>query len=101
MNPLNEPEISLFRHGCLALMGGLVREIVNGGAPHAKFSTRLIRFIAGGFVGVFVGLLVFFGCKHLNIGEYMTAVLVGLGGYVGTPLLDVAGRKLKNFIKEK
>ena len=85
----------ILKHACLALMGGIVREIVNEG-QHS-----LIKFIAGGFVGVFCGLLAFFVCKHWNTGEYMTAVCTGLAGYTGTPLLDAAGKRLKGWLKDK
>ena len=83
------------KHLLLALIGGLVREIASEG-QHS-----FIRFVADGFVAAFVGLMVYFACKHFAIGEYLTALFVGVGGYTGTPLLDIASKKLKHLAKDK
>jgi len=89
---MTNEQIEVIKNAIFAAMGGIVRELANEGEHN------LVRFIAGGFIGVFTGLLTYCVCKHLVVGEYFTAALVGLGGYTGVPLLDVSGRKLKAWV---
>lgn len=92
---MNTDWICLLKHACFAAMGGLVREIANEGEHN------IIKFIAGGFVGVFTGLVCFFLCKHCDASEYMTAAFTGLGGYSGAPLCELLSRRLRKWLSGK
>ena len=76
-----------------AAMGGLVRELVNP-KEHTFFS-----FISGAFIGIFTGLVVYFGCKYYDVNEYLSISMTGLGGYIGAPLLDLLGKIFKGKVK--
>lgn len=82
-------------HAIFALVGGVVHEV-----SHGK-SVSVVKFIAGGAVGSFTGVLVYFICLHFQLGEYLTIALVGLGGYTGTPLLDILSAIAKKFVGKK
>lgn len=87
-----DQNLGFFRCICLALMGGLVRELVTEG-QHS-----LVKFIVGGFIGVFCGLIVYYICKHFGVEEHLTAALIGLGGYTGIPVLEIGSKKLKKWL---
>lgn len=86
----NVSTLELLMHAVFAALGGIVRELKN---PDKK--QDLVRFIAGAFIGIFVGLVVYFICKQYNTGEYITVAMTGLGGYVGTPMLDFIAWMMK------
>ena len=79
-------------YASFAAVGGLVREIVR---PEKH---TFAKFIMGAIVGVFTGLIVFCVMKYFNSGEFLTAGATGLGGYLGTPLLDYLGKVLRGRI---
>ena len=82
-------KIDLFElviHGLIAFMGGVVKIITEGQDLVMK---SLTSFVAGGFVGVFAGVLTYFICKHFSVDEYLSIVFTGLAGYMGAPLLEV------------
>lgn len=82
----------LAKHAMLGAMGGLVREIRTGG------QCRFVKFVGGAFVAIFCALLMHYACKWQNAPESLTAVLSGLSGYVGTPLLDFCTARLRKLI---
>lgn len=100
MNEVHE-FLAIFKHAVLAAMGGVVREILTKPPEFQTPWEKFLRFLAGAAVGTFTGVLVYFGCKHLGAGEYLTACCVGLGGYVGAPILDAGGRRLRKFVDKR
>jgi hypothetical protein len=80
-------------HWLVALCGGVVREITSG--KHISF----VRFLAGGSVGAFTGMLVFCVCKHYGLGEWLTAAATGMGGYTGAPLLDLGSNLFRKIVE--
>lgn len=84
MNQVNL--LDLLIHGLIAFMGGVVKIITEGQELVMKSFTS---FIAGGFVGVFAGVLTYFVCKHFEMDEHLTVVFTGLAGYMGAPLLEL------------
>ena len=90
-DPTNLSLGKIIMHGALALCGGVVREIT-----HNK-SYSLAKFVAGGFVGSFTGILAYCVCRHFGISEWGTAAITGMGGYCGSPLLDIGSSVLKRM----
>lgn len=88
-----EEAITFAKHAILAAVGGLVRELVKGGKH------TLAGWIGGALVGVFTGFLVGLICGHYNVEPKMTWAMSGLGGYIGTPLLDLMGAIVKRFVR--
>ena len=82
-------------NGLMAFVGGIVRELT---IKDPAECVSLGRFIAGGVIGVFSGLVTFFVCKHFGIGEYLSVALTGLAGYMGAPFLDMLGMITKRMI---
>lgn len=84
-----ESNVVLVKHAVFAAAGGLVRSITADGKH------TLLRVLAGGLIGMFTGMITFCFCRHLQLSDYLTGAFTGLGGYMGTPLLDWLGKKLK------
>ena len=76
-------------HGIFALCGGIVREMTHGR------TMTVTRFVMGGVVGVFTGMVVFCIAQHFGLSDNLTAAAVAMGGYTGTPLLDLGSSILK------
>lgn len=87
--------VGILISACIAGMGGLVRMF------WVTQQYSLLRFFAGALTGVFCGVLAAFACKNFGMGLYATMGLAGLAGYIGTPLLDLAGDKLKKHLSDK
>ncbi len=80
-----------FIYACIAILGGISRELSNP-REHTFFS-----FLSGAIISVFSGLLMFCICKNYNVNEFMTAAAVGLSGFLGIELIRV----LANMLKKK
>lgn len=87
--------VGILISACIAGMGGLVRMF------WVTQQYSLIRFFAGALTGVFCGVLAAFACKNFGVGLHLTMATAGLAGYIGTPLLDLAGEKLKKRLADK
>ena len=86
---------SLAIHGLVAFMSGVVKTITEGQELVLKSFTR---FLAGGLVGVFAGMVTYFVCRHFEISEHLTVAFTGLAGYMGVPLLELFSFILKRTI---
>lgn len=82
-------------HALFAVMGGLVRELAQEGTH------SFIKFVGGGFIGMFCGLITYYICREWGCGENLTVSFVGLAGYIGTPLLDMLARWLRRMARYK
>lgn len=86
-NPGNSPylhdAIKFFCCGVLAMLGGIVREI------KSEKEMTLMRFVGGAFIGMFCGVVVFCVMRHWGADDWLTAAATALGGYMGTPALDL------------
>ena len=87
--------IEIMMHGLMAFIGGVVK-IITESQEHVKKS--LMHFVAGGFVGVFAGMVTYFICKHFGIGEYLSITFTGLAGYMGAPFLDLFSAVCKRIM---
>jgi len=85
---------TLTQHALFAVLGGLVRELTNE-------SHHMVKFIAGGLIGMFTGLVAYFLLTEWAVGGRMTATLVGLAGYSGAPLLDLLSKILRRILAAK
>ncbi len=90
----DEGKITLAKHGLLAVMGGLVRELVKGG-QHS-----LIKFVCGAFIALFIGFLISFACEYKEINPSLTKVFIMLGSYSGVPLLDLISSQFRKGIRK-
>lgn len=82
----------------LASFGGLVKRLAElEKKPHKKVSFSY--YLIGSVISMFVGIVVYFLCKHFNISQFLTAGLTALSGYIGAPVLDllsdIAKRRLE------
>lgn len=75
--------------GCL---GYLMRSFDSGEKP------SLVRFLVEGFAAGFAGVLILLLCRAAGIGEEMTGVIVGVGGWLGA---SATIRKLEPFVFRK
>ena len=75
-----------------AATGGVVREIL------AERQHTAWRFLAGMIVSAFTGTVVYFLCKHFSFDEDLTAAATGIGGYIGTPMLDAIAKLIRGKI---
>ena len=80
-------------HGIIAVMGGIVHELVHG------TGYSFVRFLAGSSIGAFTGMMTYAVCKHFEMGEWITIAAVGMAGFTGAPLLDIGSRVLKTFVE--
>ncbi len=97
MEPIQPPDTNAFTVAIaafFAMIGGLVRELAGEGQHTLK------KFIGGALVGIFCGLVVFCFCRHFGWEGWLTGALTGLGGYMGTPLLDLISAVIKKRIKK-
>lgn len=78
-------------HGVFAAVGGLVRVLNGSGERHLSIT----EYVAGAAIGVFCGMMMYFLCRSFGIDEYLTVVATGIGGYMGTPLLDLLAGAVK------
>lgn len=73
--------IKLASYVALAITGGvlgyLMRALESGQKP------SLSRFLVEGFSAGFAGLLILLLCRVGGVGEEMTGVIVGVGGWLG------------------
>lgn len=73
--------IKLAAYVSLAITGGvlgyLMRTLESGQKP------SLARFLVEGFSAGFAGLLILLLCRVGGVGEEMTGVIVGVGGWLG------------------
>lgn len=81
--------LKMFICGCFAMIGGIVREI------KSDKEMTWVRFLAGAFVGVFAGIVVFCLMRHYGSDDWITAAFTALAGYMGTPALDFVSRLVK------
>ena len=82
-------------NGIFALCGGVVREMTHGR------TMSVTRFITGGIVGVFTGMVVFCLCQHFGLSDMLTGAATAMAGYTGTPLLDLGSSVLREKIANK
>ena len=82
-------------HAIFALCGGVVREMTHGR------TMSVTRFLTGGIVGTFTGMVVFCLCQHFGLSDMLTGAATAMGGYTGTPLLDLGSSILRDKIGGK
>ncbi len=95
-----DPEVrwwaKLVGYLALAMIGGalgyIMRTMDAGQQP--SFTRVLVEALAAGFAG----LLIIFLCQVSNIGELMTGVIVGIGGWLGA---TATIRRLEPFVFRK
>lgn len=92
--------LELLINALLASFGGLVRRLSE--MENKKSDPRrnsLFYYIVGCSISMFVGVVIYLICKNFQISQYLTAGLTSLGGYMGTPILDllsnIAVKKVK------
>jgi len=79
-------------HGTLAALGGIVKELKKHENP------TFVDFLIGACVGIFCGIVIFCLCRNYGAGDYLTAALTSLGGYIGTPVLDLISSIIKKLL---
>lgn len=88
--------VKLFSYIFLSVIGGvlgyIMRSLDSGQKP--SLSRSLVEGTAAGFAGVLIILL----CRVAGIGEEMTGVIVGIGGWLGA---SATIRKLEPFVFRK
>ena len=88
--------LQIAMHALFAALGGIVREL-----KQPEESRKFLNFIGGALIGMFTGLIVYMICQHYDVGTYWAAAMTGLGGYAGTPLLDLLSKTLKKGVVVK
>lgn len=84
----------------LASFGGLVKRLTEL-EKNPTMKITLESYMARAFISMFVGIIVYFICKNFDVSQFLTAGLTALGGYMGTPLLDLFSEIAKKRVKEK
>lgn len=74
---------SLVVHGLFAMLGGIVRELLK-----KKPTMKLIDFFAGGFVGMFAGMVVYFVGHEYKWSDNWVAAMCGMAGFIGPRALE-------------
>ena len=92
--------IELFLNIALASFGGIVKRLSDLEKNPDKMPS-LAYYITGAFISLFVGIVVFFICKHFNVPQFLTAGLTALSGYLGTPVLDWLGDVAKKRLEKE
>lgn len=93
--------IELILNTGLAALGGLVRRLAE--MEDKKDDPRrssVMYYLMGSVISMFVGVVVYFLCKHFGISQYLTAGLTSLGGYMGAPLLDLLSHLAVKKVKK-
>jgi len=90
-NPTEITWAKLGLHALFAVMGGLVRELSQEGTH------SFVKFVAGGFIGMFCGTVVYYCAKEYGVGVNLPVAFVGLAGYIGTPTLDLLAKQLRKL----
>lgn len=98
MNELNY--IELLINMLLASLGGLVKRISDM-EKHPNITVKISYYLAGAFISMFAGIVIFLLCKNWMVPQYLTAGLTALAGYMGTPILDLLSKCATKTIKEK
>ncbi len=80
----------------LASFGGLVKRIADLEKKSDK-NVSLSYYMAGSFIAMFVGIIVYLLCKNFGASPFLTAGLTALSGYMGSPVLDI----LSDFAKKR
>ncbi len=87
----------------LASFGGLVKRMSEF-EEKPKRETCFSYYLAGSFISMFVGVVVYFLCKNFNASPFLTASLTALSGYMGSPVLDmlsgIARKKITNDLEK-
>jgi hypothetical protein len=87
--------IEILIHGLISFVGGVVKIISEQNDIKLQ---NMTRFIAGGCIGIFAGMIIYCICKELKVGEHISIAFTGLAGYMGTPILDVLSISMKKTI---
>lgn len=89
--------------GLLAMGGGLVKFIrrLNEQEKPQNLWLVFIKLAGELIVSGFAGLITFYLCEHLNISPLLTAVSVGISGYMGGNFIDLLSKKFEKMIVKK
>lgn len=89
--------------GLLASGGGLVKFIRRLNEQEKPQNLWLVFAKLAGelIVSGFAGLITFYLFEHLNVSPLLTAVCVGISGYMGGNFIDLVSNKLEKFITKK
>jgi hypothetical protein len=81
----------------LASFGGLVRRMADiEKNPDKKAGASY--YVFGSAISMFVGIVVYILCQNFGVSQLLTAGATALGGYMGTPVLDMLSDIAKNRI---
>ena len=84
MNKINWTELLL----CIVLasLGGIVRKLVYL-EKHPCQVPDAGSYIVSSIISMFVGIIVYFLCKHYGFPIFFVIGVTGLAGFIGTPVL--------------
>lgn len=88
--------VKLVSYIALSVIGGFLGYLMR--AFDAGQKPSLGRFLVEGFAAGFAGVLILLLCRATGVGEEMTGVIVGVGGWLGA---SATIRKLEPFVFRK
>lgn len=88
--------VKLISYITLSMVGGVLGYLMR--AFDSKEKPTVIRALVEAFSAGFAGLLILLLCRVMNIGEEMTGVIVGVGGWLGA---SATIRKIEPFVFRK
>ena len=68
----------------LAVFGAMARQL----SRKEKVPTKLLSFLSGCFIASFMGIVLYFITRALNIDPNLAYAISGLGGWIGPQILD-------------
>lgn len=85
----------------LALMGGIVRLLVHKNQKGDVVKPKFWNLVGGMVCSTFIGIITLLLCESFGFVPTTTGALVGISGYLGPYIIDIAFLKLQNYVDKK
>ena len=85
----------------LALLGGIVRLLAQKDAKGDVVKPKFWNLIGGMVCSTFIGIITLLLCESYGFLPTTTGALVGISGYLGPYIIDIAFLKLQKYVDKK
>jgi membrane associated rhomboid family serine protease len=85
----------------LALLGGIVRLLGQKDKKGNVVRPTLWNLIGGMVCSTFIGIITLLLCESYGFEATTTGALVGISGYLGPYVIDIAFAKLQSYVDKK
>ena len=85
----------------LALLGGIVRLLGQKDSKGDVIKPKFWNLVGGMVCSTFIGIITLLLCESYGFAATTTGALVGISGYLGPYMIDIAFAKLQAYVDKK